>query len=198
MADITSPRLLYAKGSLFLLTGALAAGLLIVELPAWRTVLLLAIAVWAFARAYYFAFYVIQHYIDPGFRFAGLWAFTQYLLRRPAEKAPLVTERLAPEAALAELPAAGREFVTVFRHGTLEVEVYKPDRIDRQQPHSRDEVYVVIRGTGVFTCGDVRQPFGPGEVLFAPAGVEHRFEDFTDDFATWVFFYGPEGGEAGP
>jgi mannose-6-phosphate isomerase-like protein (cupin superfamily) len=48
----------------------------------------------------------------------------------------------------------------------------------------------------VFLNGGRRQPFGPGEVLFAPAGVEHRFEDFTDDFVTWVFFYGPEGGEA--
>jgi mannose-6-phosphate isomerase-like protein (cupin superfamily) len=57
-------------------------------------------------------------------------------------------------------------------------------------------VYVVVAGSGQFVCGDERQPFQAGEVLFAPTGVEHRFEDFTDDFATWVFFYGPEGGEA--
>jgi quercetin dioxygenase-like cupin family protein len=56
-------------------------------------------------------------------------------------------------------------------------------------------VYVIISGTGVFLNGDLSQPFEPGEVLFVPAGVEHRFCDFTDDFATWVFFYGSEGGE---
>ena len=90
----------------------------------------------------------------------------------------------------------GAEFVGLFRHGSLEVEFYKPDGVDRQQPHTRDEVYVVASGTGHFVNGDQRHPFEPGEVLFVPAGVEHRFVEFTDDFATWVFFYGPEGGEA--
>ncbi len=54
---------------------------------------------------------------------------------------------------------------------------------------------MVISGLGQFVKGGVRQPFQPGEVLFVPAGVKHRFEDFTDDFANWVFFYGSEGGE---
>ncbi len=107
-----------------------------------------------------------------------------------------MTDRLTPEIALAKLKAAGGPpFVTLFRHGPLEVEVYQPIGHDHQQPHARDEVYVVISGSGQFVSGDARQPFGPGEVLFVPAGVEHRFEDFTADFATWVFFYGPEGGE---
>jgi mannose-6-phosphate isomerase-like protein (cupin superfamily) len=106
-------------------------------------------------------------------------------------------ERLTPEHALAALRAAGQEFVQVFRHGSLEVEIYKPDRVDRQQPHRRDEVYVVLAGSGFFVRAGQRQPFQAGEVLFAPAGVDHRFEAFTEDFVTWVFFYGPEGGEAG-
>ena len=103
---------------------------------------------------------------------------------------------LTPEHAIDALkqkPSA--EFMTLFRHGSLEVEIYKPDRIDRQTPHTRDEVYVVISGTGYFNNGQVRHPFEPGQVLFVKAGVEHRFEDFTRDFATWVLFYGPEGGE---
>jgi mannose-6-phosphate isomerase-like protein (cupin superfamily) len=89
----------------------------------------------------------------------------------------------------------GREFVPIFRHGSLEVEYYKPVKVDRQQPHTRDELYVVISGTGEFIQAVDRKPFQPGEVLFVPAGVVHRFENFSDDFATWVFFYGPEGGE---
>jgi hypothetical protein len=80
--DITSPRMLYVKGMLFLLTGALAAVLLILEKPTLKIALLLALAIWCFARAYYFAFYVVQHYIDPGYRFAGLTNFARYVLRK--------------------------------------------------------------------------------------------------------------------
>lgn len=108
-----------------------------------------------------------------------------------------MSDRLTPEfalSALAEMPDS--QFAEVFSHGSLEVEIYKPDAVDRQQPHSRDELYVVIAGSGMFVNGTQRRPFSVGEVLFVPAGVEHRFEDFSDDFATWVFFYGPEGGEA--
>ena len=59
-----------------------------------------------------------------------------------------------------------------------------------------DEVYVVASGNGEFVNGGVRRPFETGELLFVPAGIEHRFENFSDDFSTWVIFYGPEGGEA--
>lgn len=86
-------------------------------------------------------------------------------------------------------------FLEVFQHGSLQVEVYKPEGKDLQQPHSRDEVYIVISGTGEFLNNGVRCRFGPGDFLFVPAGVEHRFEDFSEDFSTWVLFYGPEGGE---
>jgi mannose-6-phosphate isomerase-like protein (cupin superfamily) len=105
-------------------------------------------------------------------------------------------QRLTPTTALATLvQQPGREFVFLFRHGSLEVEIYRPKEVDQQKPHTRDELYAVISGTGMFVNGDTRLPFEPGEVLFVPAGVVHRFEDFTEDFATWVFFYGPEGGE---
>ncbi len=88
-----------------------------------------------------------------------------------------------------------KEFVSVFRHGTLEVEMYAPRKTDRQKPHTRDEVYIVAQGSGTYFCKGERQPFAQGDFLFAPAGVEHRFENFTDDFFVWVLFYGPEGGE---
>ncbi len=85
--------------------------------------------------------------------------------------------------------------VTLFEHGSLVTKLYTPRVNDPQTPHSRDEVYVVARGTGEFVCGATRETFQPNDVLFVAAGVEHRFENFTDDFAVWVFFYGPEGGE---
>ena len=106
-----------------------------------------------------------------------------------------MTERLTSSVALAALSKTDKPFVLLFRHGTLEVEFYKPEGVDQQTPHTRDEVYVVVSGSGTFDCGGTQKPFEAGEVLFAAAGVEHRFEDFTSDFATWVFFYGPEGGE---
>jgi mannose-6-phosphate isomerase-like protein (cupin superfamily) len=109
----------------------------------------------------------------------------------------LEPHELTPAKALAALQETpGREFVELFRHGSLVVEYYRPIAVDRQQPHDRDEIYVVISGSGYFVNGSNRHPFEAGQVLFAPAGVVHRFEQFTDDFATWVFFYGPIGGEA--
>lgn len=104
--------------------------------------------------------------------------------------------RVTLEGALARLPGpAGERFAVVLGHGTLVVEVYAPRGTDPQQPHTRDELYVVAQGTGDFLNGEARHPFGPGDVLFVPAGVEHRFENFTEDLAVWVVFYGPEGGE---
>ena len=98
--------------------------------------------------------------------------------------------------ALKQLPGPNRErFVRLFTHGTLEVEIYAPRGADLQTPHRKDEVYVVVSGSGTFLNGDRMHPFGPGDVLFVPAGVEHRFEPFTDDLVVWVIFYGPDGGE---
>lgn len=104
--------------------------------------------------------------------------------------------KINPQEALKKLGAHDARFLTIFEHGTLAVEIYKPEKVDLQQPHSRDEVYVVISGTGEFLNGDTRTTFCPGDFLFVAAGVEHRFENFSDDFATWVLFYGPEGGES--
>jgi len=82
MTDLRDPRLIYAKGGLFLLSGGLAGGLLLAEVASWRIAFLLAVTVWCFCRAYYFAFYVIQHYVDPGYKFAGLGSFLRYLWSR--------------------------------------------------------------------------------------------------------------------
>ena len=82
MTDITNPKLIYAKGVLFLLGGFAASALLVAEQPTLKVALLLAVAIWCFARAYYFAFYVIEHYVDGSYRFSGLWSFALYLMRR--------------------------------------------------------------------------------------------------------------------
>ena len=94
--------------------------------------------------------------------------------------------------------AAGSErgiYGILLQHGTLELGFYKPEGPDPQKPHDQDEIYVIQSGTGFFVHGEKREPFEPGEALFVPAGDVHRFEEFSDDFAAWVIFYGPTGGE---
>jgi hypothetical protein len=83
MGDLKNPRLIYAKGFLFLLAGLLAGAIVIAESPTLGTAAMLALCVWCFARFYYFAFYVIEHYVDPSYRFAGLGSFVRYLMSGP-------------------------------------------------------------------------------------------------------------------
>jgi mannose-6-phosphate isomerase-like protein (cupin superfamily) len=89
----------------------------------------------------------------------------------------------------------GSRSALLMQHGTMKLRYYAPQGGDPQTPHDQDELYVVASGQGTFVVSGQRVPFGPSDVLFAPAGAEHRFEDFSDDFATWVVFDGPPGGE---
>ncbi len=86
MRDLESPRAIYIKGALFLVVGVAAAVIVVLESPTLRTGVLLAIAVWSFCRLYYFAFYVIEHYVDDSYRFSGLWSFARYFWRRTAQR----------------------------------------------------------------------------------------------------------------
>lgn len=104
--------------------------------------------------------------------------------------------RHIPMAAAARLhPAAGALSSLAFEHGTMALRWYSPAGTDVQKPHTRDEIYFVASGSGVFVNGDARHQFATGDALFVPAGVTHRFEAFSPDFAVFVVFYGPEGGE---
>jgi len=110
----------------------------------------------------------------------------------PSAAAPV--RATVAQATVAPLPA-GRSSSLLLAHGSMQVRFYAPRGVDDQTPHTQDELYVVIQGSGSFVCGDHRTPFGPGDVLFVPAGAVHRFEDVGDDLSAWVIFYGPEGGE---
>lgn len=99
------------------------------------------------------------------------------------------------EARIAPIPA-GRLSAELMTHGSLEIRFYAPSGRDPQTPHTRDEVYVVVHGRGQFFLDGARTPFGSGDLIFVPAGAEHRFEEFSDDLQVWVVFYGPEGGES--
>jgi len=81
MKDLSNPNWIKLKGGLFLLLGLAAGMLLWLESPTLKAAALLMLVIWCFCRAYYFAFYVIEHYVDPGFKFSGLGAFVMYLFR---------------------------------------------------------------------------------------------------------------------
>jgi mannose-6-phosphate isomerase-like protein (cupin superfamily) len=92
---------------------------------------------------------------------------------------------------------AGERAVLVLKRGTLDVKLSIPTPPNVQTPHAQDEIYFVIRGRGVLVHAGKRDAFGPGDLMFVAAGVEHHYEDFSGDLALWRVFYGADGGEAG-
>ncbi len=111
-------------------------------------------------------------------------------LDQALRRLPVAATEAYPEGAPSAVMMAG---------GTMQLKIFAPgsntDGLDRQQPHTQDELYIVQRGTATLHIGDQRFDAAPGDVLFVAAGVDHRFAPFTDDFVTWVVFYGPNGGE---
>lgn len=87
MGDLKSRRLILIKGWMFLAAGLLAGGLLLYETPTLRNGILLAVCVWCFCRFYYFAFYVIEHYVDGEYKYAGLWDFVKYSWQKKGSNA---------------------------------------------------------------------------------------------------------------
>ena len=117
--------------------------------------------------------------------------FSQIFSKTDTERIPLdyhITKNKAIEL-LSKIPS---EFVKVLEFGDLEIEYYQPDKIDKQTPHTRDEIYIVTSGKGNFIRKDDKYAVQEGDILFVKAYEEHRFVDFSDDFATWVVFYGME------
>lgn len=102
--------------------------------------------------------------------------------------------RISLSDAIAAPVPAGRLSPLMLEDGMLELRYYAPRGHDPQVPHDRDELYVVASGSGMFVRATERVAFGPGDVLVVPSGIVHRFEEFTEDFGTWVVFYGPARG----
>ena len=101
--------------------------------------------------------------------------------------------RFAAADLAARLPGpAGERFAVALQRGSLTVEFYAPRGSDPQKPHTRDEVYVVMSGSGWFVNGPDRHRFRKGDVLFVPANVPHRFDEFSDDLAVWAVFCSPQ------
>ena len=105
--------------------------------------------------------------------------------------------KFSPDEALSKLMKEQEfPFTTILRHGSMTIEYFSPREVDTQTPHKQDEIYMVIKGHSSFYRDREKVSCRKGDILFVPAGVEHHFENFSDDFAVWVIFYGPEGGES--
>jgi mannose-6-phosphate isomerase-like protein (cupin superfamily) len=108
-----------------------------------------------------------------------------------------MTERITVQKALqAVRKSSDGLYGVLLENGSMELGYYKPAVSDGQSPHDQDEIYIVQSGTGSIIRSGEKTSFAPGDALFVAAGVEHRFVDFSDDFACWVVFWGPPGGES--
>lgn len=103
---------------------------------------------------------------------------------------------LSVAEAAARLDASGETYVRLHSDGAGDLALYRPAGVDPQTPHQRDEAYVIASGSGTFVQEGVTRAVAAGDLIHVPAGVEHRFIDFTDDFATWVIFFGPAPGRS--
>ena len=99
------------------------------------------------------------------------------------------------EASKQLLAQAKLPFTIMMEHGTMSIEYFAPKEVDTQTPHKQDEIYVITEGQATFYRNGESISCKKNDMLFVPAGMEHHFENFSHDFATWVIFYGPEGGE---
>ena len=100
--------------------------------------------------------------------------------------------RVSVENAANLLQKENARFVQVIKNGKMKVEYFAPQHLDRQHPHSQDELYIIIAGEAEFLRDGETTSCNSGDVIFVPAKMEHRFMNFSEDFATWVIFYGEE------
>ena len=107
-----------------------------------------------------------------------------------------MSERMTVERAMAAVKDSDDGLYGILlERGATEIGFYAPKIEDLQKPHDRDEVYIVASGSGRFMQEGEEREFEPGEAIFVPAGAEHRFIDFTDDFSVWVVFFAAEKSE---
>jgi mannose-6-phosphate isomerase-like protein (cupin superfamily) len=101
-----------------------------------------------------------------------------------------IMAKIALHDALRTLSNANEKSTRFLERQEFDVGLYRPGASDDQTPHKRDEIYVITSGTGTFVCGSECYTFQPGDAFFVEAGVEHRFENFTEEFSSWVIFFG--------
>ena len=89
--------------------------------------------------------------------------------------------------------AAGKEhgdYLRFLDNEALSSGIYllKAGQDDPQAPHDQDEIYYVIEGHSMFRVGQEEFEARPGDVIYVPAFVPHRFYDIESDLRLLVFF----------
>ena len=78
----------------------------------------------------------------------------------------------------------------IIEDNNMQIRYFSPKGKDTQKPHQQDEVYVIVKGSGILIRDNKEIKFNAGDIIFVPKKMDHCFKEFTDDFATWVIFYG--------
>lgn len=89
-----------------------------------------------------------------------------------------------------------KKFATMIEHGSMKGLIFMPKELDNQKPHKKDEVYFVVNGYGEFIYSTEKIKFDTGDLIFVPAGVQHKFINYSKNLTLWAVFYGSEVGEA--
>lgn len=100
-------------------------------------------------------------------------------------------QKVSLAEATEKLSQHSKEFLLLFKTGTLDLELYKPHLVDKQSPHDRDEVYIIATGEATFDLEGKQTTVKTGDFLFVPAHAAHKFVEFSENFSTWVLFFGP-------
>jgi len=128
-------------------------------------------------------------YILVGHELHHIQFIKEYYLKGFVAQPSEIPWRFSMVRAVNELEKQSSPFVQLMNEQEFTVEWYAPQGVDSQTPHLEDELYIIATGSGTFENGGQSVPFSAGDLLFVPAGQEHRFVDFSDDFATWVVFF---------
>jgi len=102
----------------------------------------------------------------------------------------MVPHKVSLAEATEKLSQHGKEFLLLFKNSTLDLELYKPHLVDKQTPHDRDEVYIIATGEATFELEGEKTTVKTGDFLFVSAYAAHKFVEFSEDFSTWVLFFG--------
>ena len=101
--------------------------------------------------------------------------------------------RFTVQETLKEITEDNKErYTAILENENIEIGLYAPVKDDLQSPHKKDEIYIVVKGEGIFFNDGKRVVFGPGDLFLVSAGTEHRFEKFSEDLVAWYIIHGTE------
>ena len=95
---------------------------------------------------------------------------------------------------------SGKRYHEFFRNSSLSMGIYNlpAGGTDPQQPHTEDEVYVVVSGAALIRVEEEDRAVSTGSIVFVAAGQQHYFRDIRETLSLLVFFAPAEGTQERP